>query len=197
MKVFIFSVTSLLFVFGVQAQKVKSKAAFSVSAETALLNGDNHVNGQVLMSAGYEKNGWFIGAGSGFDYYKYRTVPVFGDVKKYFGKGNRQLFIYANAGTDVAWPTANQKNLRNGGGWWGGWSPSPGIFKNGIYSDFGFGYTLFNSKHRGFFTALGYSTKTITEIYDESVWNGTTSVMTKRTLDYTMNRILFRFGYKF
>ncbi len=196
MKVFIFSVTSLLFVFGVQAQEIKSKAAFSVSAETALLNGDNHVNGQVLLSAGYEFKGWFIGAGSGFDYYKYRTVPVFADVKKYFGKGNRQLFIYANAGTDIAWPTVNQKNLRNGGGWWG-WSPSPSIFKNGIYTDLGFGYALFNSKHRGIFTALGYSTKTITEIYEESVWNGTTSVIAKRTLDYTMNRILFRIGYKF
>lgn len=186
----------MLIVFTVQAQQIKSKGALSVSAETALLNGDNHVNGQVLLSAGYEFKGWYIGAGSGFDYYKYRTVPVFADVKKYFGKGNRQLFIYANAGTDIAWPTENQKNLRNNGGWWG-WSPSPGVFKNGIYTDLGFGYTLFNSKHRGIFTTLGYSTKTITEIYDESVWNGTTSVMTKRTMDYTMNRILFRIGYKF
>lgn len=196
MKGFILSVIGLLFILTAHAQQVKQKATLSVSAQTALLNGDNHVNGQVLLSAGYEFKGWFIGAGSGFDYYKYRTVPVFADVKKYFGKGSRQVFIYANAGSDIAWPTENQKNLRNGGGWWG-WSPSPSVFKNGIYTDLGFGYTLFNSKHRGFFTALGYSTKTITEIYDESVWNGTTSVMTKRTLDYTMNRILFRIGYKF
>lgn len=196
MKELIFCAVSMLIVFTVQAQQIKSKGVLSVSAQTALLNGDNHVNGQILLSAGYEFKGWYIGAGSGFDYYKYRTVPVFADVKKYFGKGNRQLFIYANAGSDIAWPTENQKNLRNSGGWWG-WSPSPGVFKNGIYTDLGFGYTLFNSKHRGFFTALGYSTKTITEIYDEQVWNGTTSVMTKRTLDYTMNRILFRIGYKF
>jgi len=196
MKELIFCAVSMLIVFTVQAQQIKSKGELSVSAETALLNGDNHVNGQVLLSAGYEFKGWYIGAGSGFDYYKYRTVPVFADVKKYFGKGNRQLFIYANAGTDIAWPTENQKNLRNNGGWWG-WSPSPGVFKNGIYTDLGFGYTLFNSKHRGIFTTLGYSTKTITEIYDESVWNGTTSVMMKRTMDYTMNRILFRIGYKF
>jgi len=197
MKGFIFSITSMLIVFTVQAQQIKSKAAFSVSAQTALLNGDNHVNGQFLMSAGFKKSGWFIGAGSGFDYYKYRTVPVFADVKKYFGKGNRQLFVYANAGTNVAWPTANQKNLRTGAGWWGWSSPSNSLFKNGIYTDLGVGYTLFNSKHRGFFTALGYSTKTLTEVYDEQIWNGTTSVMTKRTLDYTMNRILFRIGYKF
>lgn len=195
MKKFLFGINCLLFVLTVHAQQVKQKGVLSVSTEIALLNGDNHVNGQVFMSTGVEKNGWYIGAGSGFDYYKYRTVPVFADVKKYFGKGNRQLFIYANGGTDIAWPTANQKNLRNGGGW--GWSPSPGVFKNGVYTDLGFGYTLFNSKHRGFFTALGYSTKTITEIYDESVWNGTTAVMAKRTLDYTMNRILFRIGYKF
>lgn len=196
MKGFILSVTGLLFALTVPAQQVKHKGTLSVSAEIALLNGDNHVDGQILMSAGVEKNGWFIGAGSGFDYYKYRTVPVFADVKKYFGKGNRQLFIYANAGTDIAWPTENEKNLRNSGGWWG-WSPSPGVFKNGIYTDLGFGYTLFNSKHRGIFTVLGYSTKTVTEIYDEQVWNGTTSVMTKRTLDYTMNRVVFRIGYKF
>jgi hypothetical protein len=197
MKRIYISVFCIVIVLSVQAQQGKQKGTLSVSAETALLNGDNHVNGQVLLTAGCEFKGWFVGAGSGFDYYKYRTVPVFIDVKKYWGKGNRKLFVYANGGADVAWPTESQKNLRTGGGWWG-WSPPSGsIFKNGIYTDIGFGYTLFNSKHRGFFTALGYSTKTMTEKYDEQVWNGTATVTVKRTLDYTMNKVLLRIGYKF
>lgn len=197
MKRIYFSFFCLVIGLTVQAQQVKQKEGWSVSAEAALLNGDNHVNGQLLLTTGYEFKGWLIGTGSGFDYYKYRTVPVFLDVKKYFGKGNRQLFVYAKGGTDIAWPTGNQKNLRTGGGWWGWSSPSGSMFKNGVYTDLGFGYTLFNSKHRGFFTALGYSTKTMTEIYEEQVWNGVTTIPVKRTLDYTMNRIVFRMGYKF
>jgi hypothetical protein len=188
------SVLSILIGLSLQAQTTKQKGAISVSAETALLNGDSHVNMQILLSAGYELKGWFIGAGSGFDYYKYRTAPVFVDVKKYLGKGNRQLFIYMNGGTDIAWPTENQKTLHESN-WWG--FNSDNKFKNGIYTDLGLGYTLFNSKHRGFFTALGYSTKTMTEIYKESIWTGTTTVISERTLKYTMNRVLLRIGYKF
>lgn len=179
----------------VNAQQTKTKGVFVVSSQAALLNGDSHVNGQLLLTAGYEQNGWMIGAGSGFDYYKYRTVPVFADVKKYFGKGNRQLFIYANAGSDLAWPTDNQKTNR--AVWWGWGEPQASVFKNGVYTDLGFGYTLFNNKRSGFFTAIGYSTKTLTEVYDEPIWNGTNSVITKRTLKYTMNRSLLRIGYRF
>jgi hypothetical protein len=178
----------------VHAQHTKQKGGFSVSAQAALLNGDNHVNGQILLSAGYELHGWFIGAGSGFDYYKYRTVPAFVDIKKYFGKGNRQLFIYANGGTDIAWPTEKQENLHRID--WMAFH-SDNKFKNGLYTDFGFGYTLFNSQRRGFFTAIGYSAKTMSETYNELVWNGATSVIAKRTLNYSMNRILLRVGYKF
>lgn len=178
----------------IEAQQVKQKGELSVSPQAALLNGDNHVNGQILLSAGYELNGWFLGAGSGFDYYKYRTVPAFVEIKKYFGKGNRQLFIYANGGTDIAWPTEKQMDLHRNN-WWG--FNSDNKFKNGMYTDFGFGYTLFKSQHRGFFTAIGYSTKTMSETYNEMVWNGATSVIAKRTLQYSMNRILLRVGYKF
>ncbi len=188
-------VISFFFACTAMSQQTKTKGVFTVSSQAALLNGDSHVNGQLLLTAGYEQNGWMIGAGSGFDYYKYRTVPVFADIKKFFGKGNRQLFIYANAGSDLAWPTDNQKTNR--GNWWGWNVPQASVFKNGVYTDIGFGYTLFNNKRSGFFTALGYSTKTLTEVYDEPVWNGTNSVITKRTLKYTMNRSLLRIGYRF
>jgi hypothetical protein len=176
------------------SQQTKNKGNFSVMAEAALLNGDGHVNGQVLLNGGYEIKRWFVGFGSGFDYYKYRTVPVFADVRKYFGKQNRALFLYAKAGMNIAMPTENQKNF-NDGNWWG--LQSNNQFKNGFFGDAGFGYTLFNSKSRGFYTSLGLSTKTLTETYDEQVWNGGSSISTKRTLEYNMNRFGMRIGYKF
>lgn len=187
-------ILSLSIGFLVFAQKAKQKGMFSVTAESALLNGDNHVNAQILLIGGYEIYGWSVGVGSGFDYYKYRTVPAVIDLKKYFGKGNRQFFAYANGGADIAWPTEKQKNLRRNV--WGNFN-SNNQFKNGYYSDFGLGYTLFNSKRRGLFTALGYSMKTLTETYNEQIWTGTTSTISKRTMEYKMNRIVLKFGYRF
>jgi hypothetical protein len=187
-------ILSLSIGFSLFAQKAKQKVTFTVTAESALLNGDNHVNAQILLIGGYEIYGWSVGVGSGFDYYKYRTVPVVLDLKKYFGKGNRQFFAYANGGADIAWPTEKQKNLHKNV-WWN--FNSNNQFKNGYYSDLGLGYTLFNGKRRGFYTALGYSIKTLTETYNEEIWTGTTSVISKRTLEYKMNRIVLKVGYRF
>ncbi len=184
---------ALLIVAILNAQQSKQKGNVFVSAQAALLNGDDHVNGQILLTGGYQLKGWFIGGGTGFDYYKYRTIPAFADVKKYFGKGDRQFFIYANGGSNIAWPTLNQYRRV-------GWGAVDGLsqFKNGIYTDVGFGYTLFNSKKRGFFTAAGYSTKTLSETYNEQIWGGPNPpIITKRTLEYTMNRVIIRVGYRF
>lgn len=181
----------MLCVFAASAQKKSTKGSLIVNAQVALLNGDDKTDGQIIVTSGYSYKNWVFGAGTGFDYYKYRTVPVFADVRKYFGTGSRKFFLYGNMGIDVPWPTSDQKRSN---GWWGA---TESRFKNGLYSDVGFGYTLFNSKNRGIFVAAGYSTKMLTEIYDETIWNGQTSVLTTRSYEYTMNRFLFRVGYKF
>ncbi len=191
---YIFSTLIILLIgINLMAQLSKQKGSIAVAAQTALLNGENQVNAQILFTGGYLQNGYYIGLGTGFDYYKYRTVPVFIDIKKYFGNGDRQFFIYANGGVNIAWPTTTQ---RQQSGWWG-WN-NLSQFKNGIYSDIGFGYNLFNSKKRGFFTAVGFSNKTLSESYDEQIWTGNNQPITsKRNLEYSMNRILIRFGYRF
>lgn len=175
----------------VSAQKKVSKGSLVVNAQLSLLNGDDQTEGQIAITTGYGFHNWVVGAGAGFDYYKYRTVPVFADVRRYFGTGSRRPFVYGNIGVDVPWPTSDQK-MSNG--WWG---TTESRFKNGIYSDVGFGYTLFSNKNRGFFAALGYSTKMLTEKYNETIWNGSTSFVAERSYEYTMNRFLLKFGYKF
>lgn len=178
----------------VVAQKKMQKIKPIVAAEISLLNGDNHVNGQLNLQAGVQQQNWQLSAGAGFDYYKYRTVPVYIELKRVFGLQQHQFFLYFKGGADLAWPTEDQKTLRNPN-WWGGNSPS--VFKNGVYIDGGFGYTLFNKKHHGFYTAAGFSQKSLTEIYTEQVWNGTISVPAKRTAVYQMNRLGLRVGYQF
>ncbi|MFT3843947.1 MAG: hypothetical protein QM725_02755 [Lacibacter sp.] len=187
-----FILVMMLCLFSAEAQKKAAKGNLVVNAQLALLNGDDETDGQITLTPGYGFKNWVIGAGTGFDYYKYRTVPVFADVKRYFGTGSRKMFVYGNIGLDVPWPTSEQKMYRNS--WWGA---SESRFKNGVYTDVGFGYTLFSNKNRGFFAAAGYSTKMLTEIYQEGIWNGTTTIQTTRSLEYTMNRFLFRVGYKF
>lgn len=165
-----------------------------VAAEVNLLNGDNHVNGQVNLQVGLQQKTWQFSVGSGFDYYKYRTIPVYVELKKFFGLEQHQLFVFVKGGSTIAWPTETQKTLRNTN-WWGVYSPS--MFKNGLFAEGGVGYSLFNKKQHGFYTAAGYSFKSLRESYTEQNWNGNILVSTKRSALYQMNRILLKIGYQF
>jgi len=178
----------------IAAQVKPVKNNYYLLPQIALLNGDQSASGQVQVTGGIEKNGWGIGLGTGIDYYKVRTVPLFADLRKYFGK-NGNVFSYLNIGNNLAWPLETQY-------WhdyiWGG-GERKSDFSNGLYTDVGIGYTIHTEKKERIVLSLGYSMKTITETRYGTIYRDFPPYIpeTRETkLDYTFNRIAFRFGVK-
>jgi hypothetical protein len=147
---------------------------------------------QFLMA----KRGWQVGAGSGVDYYRFRSVPVYVQGRKYFGTHKSKPFAMLSAGVNIASVTEAQKNNRFGGiGWW---NPIPASYTGGFYGEAGGGYAFLNKKGRGVSLSLSYVMKSISESYTTSYWLGfSESEPTQEKATYYMNRLVFRVGYKF
>ena len=94
--------------------------------------------------------------GIGLDYYRYRTIPLFLDLRKEFFSGPDKLFVYADAGVSFAWVSDNQKS---------GYIDEK--FSNGFYDDFGLGYKRVIAKHSAIILSLGYSYKKLSQTYNQ------------------------------
>lgn len=178
------------------AQANKDKAGYYLIPQAVLLNGDQSVSGQVQLVAGMEKKQWNIGLGTGIDYYKVRTIPLFIDLRACLGKA-RSLFAYADLGTNIAWPLESQYRKT-----WTITGNSLSSFNNGFYGDWGIGYSLKGQQRKGIVISLGYSVKTITEHYKElTYWivpfpQPGSAQDRERKLDYTLNRITLKLGVR-
>lgn len=174
------------------AQHKRSIKDLAVSTEIGLLNGKSQVNVQMLASAGIQKKKYYVGLGSGFDYYGYRTIPVFIEGKRFFGIGNRRLFTYGRAGMNLPWVLSTQQRQYYT---FSGMKNS--TYNNGAYFDAGIGYTFYNAHQRGLFTRLGFCHQTLSEDYKMFMWNGTTSSLTDHHSKYIFNNVQLSIGYKF
>lgn len=176
------------------AQIKPGKSSFYLLPQIALLNGDQSASGQVQVAGGIEKNGWGLGIGTGIDYYKVRTVPLFADLRKSFGK-NSAVFSYLNIGSNLVWPLESQYSTDYIWGLGGRRSD----FSNGLYTDLGIGYSIRGKKNKGIVLSLGYSAKKTTETRYGSIYLDFppyTHENTETKFDYTFNRIAFRLGVK-
>lgn len=168
---------------------------FFVSPQVALLNGAQSVSTQVQVVTGFQSKDWSFAIGSGFDYYIVRSAPLFADVRKFINFKNKTVFVYANAGINIIWPTQNEKSNV-----WDRVPSSTGnnSFGNGRYSDMGIGVLL--GKKKNLMASIGYSNKTFTETYKE--WIGIGPILPfptqtpDRKLNYSLNRIVIKFGIK-
>jgi hypothetical protein len=171
------------------------KQAFYLLPQVGLVNGDDHVSGSVLLSGGFANKNWQYGAGTGYDYYKFRSVPVYAEVKRLFGANSNKIFIYTNAGWNIAFPLESQRYHYSN--WW--WeTTSKSKFSNGIIAEGGAGVFLPNKKGKGFVLSLGYSTKTLKESWTEMIWDPVASlqISTPRSNKYTLNRTVLKVGFR-
>ncbi|MFI5185866.1 MAG: hypothetical protein ACHQF0_04030, partial [Chitinophagales bacterium] len=90
-----------------------------------LLEGQSGSAFQLQTINGIQHKSWLIGVGSGFDFYRYRTIPLFADVRKEFGKNSNKIFVYADVGTNFYWKS--DKDVKQ-------FYPDD-KFKNGFYNE--------------------------------------------------------------
>src|ERR1700730_10196903 len=90
------------------AQPAKEKLRFHSIEQLGLINGKGATAALFQTVNGLEYRGFFAGVGTGIDYYRYRSVPLFMDIRKEFGQKKRKWFVYADAGHHFPWVDQNE-----------------------------------------------------------------------------------------
>ncbi|GGH83208.1 hypothetical protein HNQ91_006000 [Filimonas zeae] len=184
----------LLCIFSMATRKVlyaqKDTVAWFTQPGVTLLNGDKYTSAAITAVTGVHYKQWYLGVGAGIDYYKVRSIPLLAELR-FESKLKAAPFVYARAGYNVAWALEHQHTKPYV--FWG----TNSVFNNGKYAAAGLGCYVYRKDDTGVALTLGYSAKGVTELYDETIWNGTRTVTESRKLDYVFRRLDIGVSYRF
>jgi len=145
-------------VLALQSQEVKKKncgCKFSFTNQVGLLEGQKE-SFLVQTIHGIRYNSWFGGVGVGIDGYRFRSIPLFIDVQKTFGKKPNAFFAYADGGVNFPWLNEDQKLTFYG------------KFKHGYYMDAGLGYKV-GLRNKQLLFSGGFSMKQLREVRTNTI----------------------------
>src|SRR5262245_27408802 len=86
-----------------RAAKKNCGCSFNSLAQLGILEGEAGTAFQLQTINGIQFKTWSAGIGVGLDYYKYRSIPLFLDLRKYILNKPRTPFLYADGGIHFAW----------------------------------------------------------------------------------------------
>jgi len=158
-----------------------------------LLEGQSGSAFQLQTINGVKYKSWFGGIGIGLDFYRIRSIPLFADVRKEFGKTSNKLFVFADAGINFGWRTDKEVKQFN----------TNDKLKNGFYTEAGAGYKfrLSNMNNLSFSLAYSYKTNTETGTNNYNVPNPLyfTGALPpdQEKISYHLNRIVIKAGFEF
>jgi hypothetical protein len=157
-----------------------------VISSAGLLAGETDTKPTFQLSAGIVKKRHFIGAGIGYELYRFNSLPVFADWRMDLGK-NKSVFLYGNAGYNFATHQKKEDEFLK----------VSEDFKGGLFMDAGIGYKLrFGSISRLGFSA-GYSRKNIQHVkrFASSCFDGNCPG-DKTELNYSLGRIVAKLSWE-
>lgn len=186
-------VLCILYNLSAQKEDINSKWNFHSLDQVGLLQGDSKGAFHLQSVNGFEKKNWFAGIGAGLDYYRYKSVPLFAEAIKYFGKTKKQFFIYGDAGIHFVWEKTDNTVYYTE------------KYYPGFYGGGGIGYKAGLKNGTGFLLSAGYSYK---RVNDQQTQKGgcpfgvpcylqtNTNVYTD-TYKYNLNRVIIQVGWMF
>ncbi|MFT3702580.1 MAG: hypothetical protein QM802_09430 [Agriterribacter sp.] len=180
------------------AQKKSSKLIFHSQEQVALINGNGAVSAGIQSVNGVAFNNWFAGVGAGLDFYRYRSVPLFADVKRYFRIANgNSFFVYGDGGYNFPWKKKNDQDFSQ----WSWPSKVDTDAKGGAYMDGGVGYAIKCRNGNALLLSAGYSHKyfseKVTTIYEIGGIAGNIEQTDVKSYTYSFNRIMIKVGWQF
>ena len=169
-----------------QQERISRPLRFQSINNIGLLEGQAGSAFQLQTVNGAQYKSWFAGVGIGLDYYRYRTIPLFLDVRKEFGKRSNKLFIYADAGMNLYWE--RDKDVKQ--------FPVDDKIKNGFYGEAGVGYKWKLNQRINLLFNAGYSYKNITEEGTYLYMNPILAVMSYpvEKINNNLNRLVLKVG---
>lgn len=147
----------LLFQFAViiiNAQQLQNKNAWPFRSvnNIGLIIGQKDGAFDLQTVNGFQHISIFAGVGVGLDYYGFRSIPLFIDLRKYFGPNKNAFFIYEDCGVNF---DSQNAGIYNFGGTY--------HYNPGFYNDIGAGYKFYLKNKTSFLVSGGYTYKRISE----------------------------------
>lgn len=165
-----------------------NKWKFNSVNQAGLLQGESQAAFNLQSVNGLRRGNFFGGVGTGLDYYKYRSIPLFAEGRKYFGNTASQFFIYGDAGTNFVWQEKSMSVY-----------DAKQMYRPGFYGGAGIGYKAGLKNGMGITLSAGYTYKKIIEVQDEVNFCPFVGpcITSPETYRYNLNRILFQIGWLF
>ena len=127
----------------------KTKIRFQSINQFAMVGGESQVNSAFQTINGIKFSNWFSGVGIGIDNYRYKTLPLFFDGRRYFAE-DKKAFIYGDIGYNFPMKNKPGKEIDYYDSY---------DFNGGIYTDAGIGFQVALDKKSLLLFSLGYSYK--------------------------------------
>lgn len=173
-------------------QKIKPWAAMEAGGMT----GSSGVAFDYRIEGGVGMNNWKWGLGVAYDQYRFSSVPIYAQARKYFGNGSSRLFLLGSAGVNIT--TADPEN--GGVIFDDSWIYSPTSnhqYHAGVYAEAGAGISLFAKRKAGLELSLLYNRKSMKETFIQSVNSGPNgNEQVESWTKYRMNRLVLRIAMR-
>jgi hypothetical protein len=180
---------SFFVLLGLAAQPASKQSgwAFHSINEIGLLQGESKAAVHLQSVNGFQRHNLFIGLGAGLDYYRYKSVPLFGEARKYFGKSRNQFFVYADAGTNIVWEKQTSSVYY------------AEKYHPAFYGATGIGYKAGFKNGMGFLLSAGYSFKRVNDYrqQQELCYNPGLCNLETDNYKFDLNRLLLQVGWMF
>ena len=168
------------------AQEKKQK--IWIMPETGFQFGANEPSGDLRLQGGIQKGSWLFGGGSGIDYYRFRSTPVYAQVRKLFKFRGTTPFLMASAGY----------NFKNASDTVPDWFTSRVYDRTGgYYGELGGGFVFRVFKKERLSLSVTKNIKQVKESYDMDFWLGPGQTRSARSSNlYTMHRVVIRAAWQ-
>ncbi len=154
--------------------------------QVGLLEGENTSSFHLQSVNGFQCKDWFAGIGAGLDYYRFRGIPLFLDLRKYIGREKNQFFLYADGGAHFAWDKQDKQ------------INSTITHQPGFYSNTGIGFKAELKNGMAVVLNAGFSYKRVNEIQEQTIcpFIGPCYVQKDR-YNYDFRRLIIQVGWMF
>ena len=166
----------------------QDKFVFHSQNIVGLLEGQAGSAFQLQTISGVQKKGWFTGIGTGLDYYRYRSIPLFINISKFLFTGQK-FFVSGNGGINFPWLGSPAS----------GWNTISVNYPAKVFFESGIGYKIGKSNSgNGMLINAGYSYKRISEkhhVTNPCLVGPCPEFYEK--YDYHLRRLSIKVGYMF
>jgi len=169
----------------------QGKINFSSQNYLGLLEGENGSKFQLQTINGVIYKSWFVGVGTGIDWYYLRSIPVFASLNKdFFKQGRRNFYASVDGGINYPWKTDDYYNE---------WGYKTGELNPGAFWSAGLGYKIGIGKNNdALLMHFGYSYKHLSEeVRTLSPCLVGPCPENTETFNYSLRRLSLKVGWNF